>query len=208
MLGRPRDAVEIRKITMPKEVVKWGKQYTLVHHPETENTGEYWEQAPYKGVEHALDARGEVEIRQRWLNDERGEHLVVDGKIGPLTAAAIERYQNVLGVEADGIWGPETEIAHDKYFYSKYQPTRHPNLEVVWTRKEEYNVSVPAGEDPEGWVQIGIDLDKVDLMDYMRYDDDSVTAKTFYTDKLTRHQINELIRVLKRARNAAYGSDE
>jgi hypothetical protein len=195
------------KITMPKQVVKWGKQYTLVHHPETDNTSEYWEQAPLKLIQHGLDARGEIECRQHWLNSEFKEKLDEDGIVGAETIAAIERYQKILGVKVDGIWGDDTQKAHEKYFYTKYAQTREPNVEVVWSRQEEH-VAIPREEDPQGWVQIGIDLDKVDLLDRMRYDDDSVAARTFYTDKLSRHQINELIRTLKRARNAAYGSDE
>jgi hypothetical protein len=66
---------------------------------------------------------------------------------------------------------------------------------------------VALGEDPEGHVQIGIDIDIVDLEDRMRYSD-GVTARTFYTDRLTRAQINHLIRTLKRARTAAFGEDE
>lgn len=139
---------------MPKQVVKWGKQYLLVHHPATENTGEWWENGvPFHGIAYDVQT---------------GDPL-------PL---------------------PENS-----------QLTREPNVEVVWSRQDD-NGPHPASEDPEGWVQLGLDIDKVDLIDRMRYDDDSVTARTFYTDKLSRHQINELIRVLKRARNAAYGSDE
>lgn len=193
---------------MPKEVVKWGKQYTLVHHPATENTSEWWDQAPYKGMSYSLDKSGETAVHQEWLNEERNESLIVDGRKGPETTAAIARYQEFLEIEVDGIWGPRTQEAHEKYFHEKYQATREPNLEVVWTRADEYTAATPADEDPEGWVQIGIDMDVVDLRDRMRYDDESLVAKTFYTEKLTRHQINELIRTLKRARNAAYGSDE
>lgn len=33
------------------------------------------------------------------------------------------------------------------------------------------------------------------------------TSQTLYSDPLTRHQINELIRVLRRARDGAFGAD-
>jgi len=193
---------------MPKEVVKWGKQYTLAHNEATEDIGEYWYQTPLYPLPRSLSKSDEVRIQQEWLNDERDEDLNLDGKLGPRTTAAIERYQEFLGVKRDGIWGPETDTAHIKYFFSKYQPTREPNLEVIWTRPGDNQGPVQVGEDQEGWVQVGLDLDMVDLKDKMRYDDETVTAKTFYTDKLTRRQINDLIRTLKRARAAAFGEDE
>lgn len=191
---------------MPKQVVKWGKQYLLVHHPATDRVGEWWESTPYSDRRVGLTDAANTEIRQEWLNANRDEQIQVDGKVGPETIEAYKRYQEFLGVKVDGIWGPDTEEAHGKYYASTRRVTREPNVEVVWTRQGEN--PRPAYEDPEGWVQIGLDIDKVDLEDRLRYDDDSISARTFYTDKLTRHQINEMIRTLKRARNAAYGSDE
>ncbi len=193
---------------MPKEVVKWGKQYVLVHHPATENTSEWWDNnTRYDGMpEDGPGVSTDTKNRQLWLNQVFYAGLDPDGTFGPKTAKAFADYQEFLGVKADGLWGPDTQAAHEAYYAKHSQPTREPNVEVVWSRMEE-NVT-PVNEDPQGWVQIGIDLDKVDLSDRMRYDDDSVVAKTFYTDKLTRHQINDLIRTLKRARNAAYGIDE
>jgi len=194
---------------MPKQVIQWGKEYVLLHHEETDKTGEWWEEIPYTPA--ALPLTGELEdykTLQRVLNEYRNENLVVDGKIGVKTREAIARHQELLGVKADGFWGPDTEAAHAEWIGKKIQLTRHPNLEVVWVRPEE-RPPVARGEDLEGHVQIGIDLDIVDLEDRMRYDKlDGVTAKTFYTNRLTRAQINELIRTLKRARTAAFGADE
>ena len=90
------------------------------------------------------------------------------------------------------------------------EAARYPSLEVVWTRPEERS-PVAYDEDPEGFVQIGMRLDMVDMRHAMRYDnldDPDLTAKTFFTGSLTRHQINQMIRVLKRARDAAFGTDE
>lgn len=142
---------------MPKEVVHWGKQYVLRHHPKTDTIGEYWEQEPFNGVPGSFD---------------------------PNTP------------------GPSLE----EYLGETGRLTREPNLEVVWVRPEDRSPA-PRGEDQEGHVQIGIDLDMVDMEDRLRYTDGD-SAHTFYTDRLTRGQINNLIRVLKRARNAAFGSDE
>lgn len=57
-----------------------------------------------------------VKDRQSWLNSSRGERLVVDGIDGPATKVAIKRYQAFLGVTADGIWGPNTQKAHQAYY--------------------------------------------------------------------------------------------
>jgi len=192
---------------MPKQVIHWGKQYVLLHHPETKNTSEWWEQAPYTPASLPLTgALEDYKTIQRVLNEYRGETLVVDGLIGDKTREAFKRHQAALGVNPDGIWGKNTEAAHAAWIAKTVQTTRQPNLEVVWSRPEDHGV-VAQGEDPEGHVQIGIDLDRVDLEDRIRYSD-GVLAHTFYTDRLTRGQINELIRVLKRARTAAFGVDE
>lgn len=58
--------------------------------------------------------------QQRWLNAVRGENLEEDGKLGPLTIGAIKRYQTFLRAygyigDIDGIWGPQTQAAHQAY---------------------------------------------------------------------------------------------
>lgn len=142
---------------MPKEVIHWGKQYLLVHHPKSETVSEYWDQEPFTGVPGSPDPNTPSPTLEEFLGENR-------------------------------------------------RLTREPNLEVVWVRPED-SAPVPRGEDQEGHVQIGINLEVVDMEDRLRYSDGAV-AHTFYTDGLTRGQINNLIRVLKRARNSAFGSDE
>lgn len=57
-----------------------------------------------------------VKSRQRYLKHDRGEtDLAVDGIAGPRYAAAVKRYQKVLGVTQDGIWGAGTEAAHKRF---------------------------------------------------------------------------------------------
>ncbi|QRI44947.1 endolysin [Microbacterium phage LesNorah] len=58
----------------------------------------------------------EVANQQAWLNQARGEKLVIDGYLGGMTRAAIARYQTFLGVKSDGIWGANTQAAHQKYY--------------------------------------------------------------------------------------------
>lgn len=55
-----------------------------------------------------------VANQQEFLNKTRGEKLVVDGRRGSKTKAAIKRYQKFLGVFRDGIWGDNTQAAHAK----------------------------------------------------------------------------------------------
>lgn len=187
---------------MPKQVVKWGTQYLQVGHPDEKN--------PPLKVDGIL-GKDTVTALQEALGVEP------DGKLGEDTVTALQELLN-----SGGYVVPKEIIWTEEFPFEGYQEdgkggilplppytelTRHPNVEVVWSRMEEYTETRRREEDPQGWVQIGIDIDQVDLKDRMRYDD-GVTARTFYTDKLTRHQINEMIRTLKRARNAAYGSDE
>jgi len=66
-----------------------------------------------------------------------------------------------------------------------------PSLDVSWSR------------EPTGWVQIGIDAPTDFLAGIIR---DGATS--VWTDVLDRREINHMIRTLRRARDAAYGSDE
>src|SRR3989338_3906142 len=45
---------------------------------------------------------------QRFLNDELNLGLVLDGKLGPITAGVIREWQRVNGLIADGLVGPQT----------------------------------------------------------------------------------------------------
>lgn len=64
----------------------------------------------------------DVANRQGWLNQSRGEKLIVDGIFGDATRAAIKRYQEFLrdgfgyGGAIDGDWGNATQVAHQKYW--------------------------------------------------------------------------------------------
>ena len=51
---------------------------------------------------------------QRFLNDELNLGLVLDGKLGPITAGVIREWQRVNNLKADGLVGPQTRafIAH------------------------------------------------------------------------------------------------
>lgn len=63
-----------------------------------------------------------VADRQRFLNENRGEKLVVDGYEGGFTKAAYGRYQTFLASRGwykgkiDQDWGPQTQAAHEIYW--------------------------------------------------------------------------------------------
>ena len=59
-----------------------------------------------------LGSSGEaVRELQRFLNGELGYSLVVDGKMGPKTVAAVKQWQDSKGLVSDGIVGPKTREA-------------------------------------------------------------------------------------------------
>ena len=78
-------------------------------------------------------------------------------------------------------------------------------LDVSWSRE---------GDQFGGMVQIGLDMPLSVLRDIRREldadekDPVSVVARALYTPSLDRRELNHLIRTLRRARDAAYGSDE
>lgn len=63
---------------------------------------------PYPGVAlRTGNAGGTVRLVQQKLNS-LGEKISTDGKFGPATAAAVQRYQRRNGLTADGIVGKST----------------------------------------------------------------------------------------------------
>lgn len=92
--------------------------------------------------------------------------------------------------------------------------TRSPSLEVYWSRPEDY--VVPAFDEIQtGKVQIGLTLDRGEWEQYRKYylnDEnaarDGVHSTTIFTKALSRAEINNLIKTLRRARDAAEGADQ
>ena len=130
---------------MPSETIHWGKQYTVVTHPETEHTGGWDEEVDYKG----------------------------------------------------SIEGEPLPVVH-----------RTPSIAIHWTRPGDH-APVEYTEDPEGHVQITLDVSAREILlaaeSVTKY---GATSHGFFTDSLSRYQINKLIKILKRARDAAKGVDE
>lgn len=72
-----------------------------------------------------------------------------------------------------------------------------PSLDVTWSRDN-------------GHVQLSIEFTREQWLSNLRtlQEDEAITRRAIFTDSLARHEINHLIRILRRARDAAYGSDE
>ena len=69
-----------------------------------------------------------VADQQNWLNIYRNAGLVVDGRMGAATKAAIADYQVFLGVPDDGVWGPTTQTAH-QIKYNEWLTAQAPPIE-------------------------------------------------------------------------------
>jgi len=69
--------------------------------------------SPTSGVTNGASGPGVKKI-QTLLNKYNKAGLKVDSAFGPATRAAVVAYQKVLGVVADGEWGPLSQAAHDK----------------------------------------------------------------------------------------------
>jgi hypothetical protein len=83
-----------------------------------------------------------------------------------------------------------------------------PAVQVYWSKPSD---AVRFDEDPEGFVQLGVEISELEFSHYVQMfleAPQDAANRTFYTRKMTRIQLNSMIRVLKRARDAAYGSDE
>lgn len=87
------------------------------------------------------------------------------------------------------------EPAMDPADYDKI--TEDPSLEVNWSR-EYGHVQVSIDFSREQWLACAKDLE----------DNPDIIRKAIYTDALSRKDINDMIRTLRRARDAAYGRDE
>lgn len=74
----------------------------------TKYTAKHGLNVPYPGVAlRTGNAGGTVRLVQQKLNS-LGEKISTDGKFGPATAAAVQRYQRRNGLTADGIVGKST----------------------------------------------------------------------------------------------------
>ena len=120
----------------------WGKEWGLGAHVHTT----LWDRHAYSfGVNATIDFEKhvgpdndvaynqDVANRQGFLNDFRGERLVIDGLNGPNTHAAIKRYQTFLRDNGygytgpiDGDWGNGTQAAHQKYWDKVHAKPTNP----------------------------------------------------------------------------------
>lgn len=88
--------------------------------------------------------------------------------------------------------------------------THSPQLELHWSRAAD-TPPTPLGEDRVGSVQLAIQVSETEFRDYIRMFEEAPKDdpnRLFLTRRMSRSEINHLIRHLKRARDAAYGADE
>lgn len=80
-----------------------------------------------------------------------------------------------------------------------------PELEVSWSKPGEWTP-----EDEDGFVQVSINVDRNEILRIAKEleENPTITMSAFYTSGIPRTKLNELVRVVKRARNAAFGTDE
>jgi len=79
------------------------------------------------------------------------------------------------------------------------------------TEEPSFDVSWRKGDDGDGgWVQFSIDLPRDKWFEAIKEleADESVVSRAIYTETLTRDELNKAIRVLRRARDQAFGADE
>ncbi len=88
---------------------------------------------------------------------------------------------------------------------------RSPELSVHWSRAGEYG-DTEMGQDPAGAVQVMLmvgDFEMKRIVDNFENEAGDRNEETWvFTRKLSRYQINAMIRTLQRARDQAYGRDE
>lgn len=82
---------------------------------------------------------------------------------------------------------------------------RSPSVEVLWSKPGTFNL--PEGDTEEGFVNIAFQINRNDFEHNEDLSEDREEFRVF-TRGLTRRQINDMIRTLKRARDAAFGEDE
>jgi hypothetical protein len=95
-------------------------------------------------------------------------------------------------------WIAQTDENAANPEYADLPRTLTPVLDVVWQR------------DFDGSVQIGLDLKRRYWIDTAKdiENEPLVNSRTVYTESLSRAEINHFIKTLRRARDAAFGSDE
>ncbi|URZ15077.1 GH25 family lysozyme [Clostridium felsineum] len=80
-----------------------------------------------------------IKTIQKDLNILLKRGLDVDGIEGPQTKQAIEDFQSIMGLTADGIWGSNTQAAADQIFSRPLDGVPYPHYEYA-TRYIQYRV--------------------------------------------------------------------
>ena len=73
---------------------------------------------------------------------------------------------------------------------------------------DEFLPLVQVHWQPEDHVQFSVQVDKAALRRAVEENDDDSSTVGFFTETLSRQELNNAIKVLRRARNQAFGADE
>lgn len=113
---------------------------------------------------------------------------------------------------------PREQINRPQFDHVDFTDSRTPEHEGLpndtWVDSAAHVTWQPKSEFGNGHVQVAIEADRRYLTSVLS--DDGVTANGMpadptpfvFTPVLTRQEINDMIRVLRRARDRAYGADE
>lgn len=99
-----------------------------------------------------------------------------------------------LGVYKDVIYTPDMTIPEDAYV------TTGTNLDVNWVKSP--------GEDSDGGghVQVSVNVPRKNIEEWLKTDEGGYIS--WYSEPLSRYEINKMIKILRRARDSAYSPDE
>ncbi|WP_458681934.1 hypothetical protein [Prescottella equi] len=97
---------------------------------------------------------------------------------------------------------PKERITHDTHFHINEAGAHVPANADGRTKQLRFpQVAVHWGNQPGSHVQLGIQIDRVNLLHLVASDDETIDL---YTDSLTREQLDHAIAALTRARDKGY----
>ena len=113
--GNKNNAVELREVAVNGRYIRgyglpdYGSKATVEVAPAPKPAAKCPYAEPVKSVRYG--ARGSGVRWVQWHLNQTGEKLKVDGSFGPLTKAAVLRFQKRMKLTQDGIVGPKTRTA-------------------------------------------------------------------------------------------------
>jgi hypothetical protein len=121
---------------------------------------------------------------------------------------------------------PRERIQHGQmYLTGEYLDSTPEHPAGIWREKYDQNVKQPENtrirQDPSvditwnraGWVQISFDIEREQWIENAKEleaegEQPYTVFRGIYSESLSRSEINNIIKVLRKARDQAYGADE